>query len=288
MKVLIFGGCGFIGSYLVDELTKRKYTVTIVDKENRTQKKSFIECDILDTNKLEKIDIEEFDFVYNMAGLADIDIASENPLDTIKLNILGNLNILNICKNRKIRRFVFASSTYALSNKGSFYGISKLSSEKLIEEYFRKYGLKYTIIRYGSVYGEKKFFNNYIYNLIEEIIKTNKIVHHGDGEEIREYIHAADAAKLSVDIIENSKYENGHVILTGFEKMRRIDLFKMIIEILNKDVKIELKNKGYINHYKRTPYSFLPEVSEKLIANPFIDIGQGILNCIKSVYGSLE
>lgn len=59
-----------------------------------------------------------------------------------------------------MERFIYASSAYALSNEGSFYGISKQSSEKLTEEY---YALKYTVIRYGSLYGERASHNNYIY-----------------------------------------------------------------------------------------------------------------------------
>ena len=115
-------------------------------------------------------------------------------------------------------------------------------------------------------------------------METRHIKHDGDGEEIREYIHAADAAKLSVDIIESSDYINQHIILTGFERMKRIDLFNMIKEIIQSDLKIELSENGYKNHYELTPYTFHPTVSKKLIANPFIDMGQGILECIKEVH----
>ena len=69
---------------------------------------------------------------------------------------MGNINLLEACRlNGKIKRYIYASSAYALSDKGSFYGISKLSSEKITKEYSDKFNLKYTIIRYGSVYGKK-------------------------------------------------------------------------------------------------------------------------------------
>ena len=192
--------------------------------------------------------------------------------------------ILEQCVKNNISRFVYASSAYAMSNKGSFYGISKLASEKIIEEYLKKYNLPFTILRYGSVYSEKFYDNNYIYNLVKSAVFEGKINHIGDGNELREYIHAADASKLSVDVIESEDFKNLHVILTGNERMKRSDLFNMINEILNYKLEINYKNEDYHNHYNFTPYSFEPSVSRKLSANPHIDMGQGLLECVRSVY----
>ena len=60
--------------------------------------------------------------------------------------------------------------------------------------------------------------------MVKQAVTTREIVHSGDGEEQREYIHAADAAKLSVDILENDAYKNKHIILTGTQKVKRKDL----------------------------------------------------------------
>jgi UDP-glucose 4-epimerase len=271
---------------VVNELTKRNYLVTVADLTESLyfDNKIFRYCDILDKENIEDVLDEPFEYIYNFAGFANLDKSYFHPVETINLNVIGNLNILECCKEKQFERFIFASSAYAMSDKGSYYGISKLASEKLIEEYYKDYGLKFTIVRYGSVYSERDFENNYIFNLIREAIRTKSINHDGDGEEIREYIHAADAAKLSVDIIESEDYENDHIILTGFERMKRKELFNTIKEIIREDITITLKNKGYKSHYSLTPYTFHPTVSRKLIANPFIDLGQGILECIKEVH----
>lgn len=288
-KVLVIGGAGFLGSYVVNELEKLKYDVVATDLKvsSYINPLLFRKCDILDIESITSILDEGFDFVFNFAGFANLDDAIDNPFQTINLNVMGNLNVLEACKSNNISRYIYASSAYAMNEKGSFYGISKLTSEKLVEEYYKKYGMKYTIIRYGSVYSERNFYNNYIYALIKKMITEKQIIHEGDGEEIRDYIHAYDAAKLSIEIIEDPKFENEHIILTGTEKMTRKALFEMIKEILNEDIKIQLLNNGYANHYKLSPYSFHPTLSKKMIANPFIDMGQGILECIKEVHKEL-
>ncbi|MDC0371982.1 NAD(P)-dependent oxidoreductase [Flavobacteriaceae bacterium] len=287
-KVLVFGGLGFLGHYLVHELLKRGYEVTIADiheNEKLESEISYIKCDITIKENVENVfENKQFDFVYNLAGFANLDSAVKYPIETIQLNIIGNMFILEQCVKNNVSRFVYASSAYAMSNKGSFYGISKLASEKIIEEYLKKYGLSFTILRYGSVYSERSYNNNYIYNLVKSAVLEGEINHNGDGNELREYIHAADASKLSVDVIESEDFKNLHVILTGNERMKRSDLFNMVKEILNDEVEINYKNDGYHNHYNFTPYSFVPSVSRKLSANPHIDMGQGLLECVRSVH----
>tara|TARA_R110000868_G_scaffold383578_12_gene650765 strand:- start:16199 stop:17098 length:900 start_codon:yes stop_codon:yes gene_type:complete len=289
MKVAVFGGGGFLGKYLVKELLARNYEVTILDKAQNWDFLSanieFLKTDIMDRDLVKsQIKKGQFDFIYNLAGFANLEQATESPYLTMQLNIIGNINILDACITENIKRFIYASSAYAMSNKGSFYGISKLSSEKITEEYQNKYNLSFTILRYGSVYSEDDFDNNYIYKTVEKAIKSGLIEHGGDGNEMREYIHASDAAKLSVDVIEDEKFVNDHVILTGAEKMKRMDLFQMINEIHGNDIVIKMNVGEYKNHYNYTPYSHTPTLSKKLISNPHIDMGQGILECIKAVY----
>ena len=163
-KIAVFGGSGFLGLYLTEELKRRGYAVTVVDINEPKGPSNFIKCDITNDNDLEEIFSNRYDVVYNLAGLANIDQANSEPLKTIQLNVISNLKILDLCLKHKINRYLYASSAYAMSEKGSFYGISKLASEKIIEEYEKKHGLTFNIIRYGSVYSEKDFNNNYIYN----------------------------------------------------------------------------------------------------------------------------
>ncbi|MGG7048317.1 MULTISPECIES: NAD-dependent epimerase/dehydratase family protein [unclassified Campylobacter] len=286
-KVVIFGGSGFLGGYVADELTRRDYSVIVADKfcsDYIKDRYKFVEADILDEKSVEMA-VLGADIVYNFAAVAELEEAIANPIKTININVLGNSHILQACRNSKtVQRFVYASSAYALSIDGSFYGISKYASEKITAEYYRRYGLKYTIIRYGSLYGERASYNNYIYNLLTKALRTGRLEYKGDGQDLREYIHAADAARLSVDILQDIQYENEHVILTGIEKLKRLELLTMINEMLQNRLEICQISDSNFGHYKITPYSFHPTTAKKLVANPYIDIGQGLLECIQEIY----
>lgn len=290
-KVIVFGGSGFLGSYVADELTRRNYAVTIADinKSSYIQKnQKFEKVNILDIENIKEI-IRDANIVYNFVAIANLEDAIHDPIEAFNINVMGNLNLLEACRtNLNIERFVYASSAYALSNEGSFYGISKHSSEKLTEEYYKRYGLKYTVIRYGSLYGERASHNNYIYNLLEKALMTGELNFHGDGQDLREYIHAADASKLSVDILEDTQYENEHIILTGIEKLKRIELLTMINEIMRNKLVINQVSDDNMGHYKITPYAFHPTTAKKLVANPYIDLGQGLLECLHVIHNQLE
>jgi len=284
-RVVVIGGSGFLGSYVSDELARRGHQVVVADKVisiHRTSNLEFAPCDILQQESLLPI-IDGAWAVYNFAGQADLDDSVGRRRETLELNILGNLNVLEACVEMKVGRFIFASSAYAISNKGGFYGISKQASERIVREYADRFGLEFTIIRYGSLYGSRADSRNGIYRLLHQAMTTGRIVHQGDGEEIREYIHAVDAARLSVDIMENAAYANGHVVLTGVERLKHKDILQMISEITNGNVEIVYTNEEREGHYKITPYSLQTELGMKLIANPFIDLGQGLMDCMTHI-----
>lgn len=285
-NILIFGGSGFLGSYLSRELLKRQYNVTVADIKPSIVVENTQICDITSEDQIKAIfSTNSFDTVFNLSGFANLDQANLDPLMSMELNIMGNIRILEQCVKHKIKRIVYASSVYAMSEVGSFYGISKSASEKIVKEYLKVKQLPYTIIRYGSVYSEQYFDNNYIYSLVSSAIENKKIIHHGDGEEYREYIHASDAASLSVDLIENDNYLNETVTLTGSFGIKRKELFNMINEILGGEINIEFQPKENKNHYQFTPYSFTESKhSKKLTPNPQIDFGEGLYQCIRNAY----
>ena len=285
MKVTVFGGSGFLGSHVADVLTDRRHKVTIFDKMPSVYLRDGQEMiigDALDLNAVRNA-LKGADVVYNFIALADIDEASTRPIDTARVNILGNVNILEAAKDAGIKRFIYSSSIYVYSDAGSFYRSSKQACELFIENYEKLYGLDYTILRYGSLYGPRSDERNWIYKVLKQAILEKKIIREGNGEEIREYIHVQDAAKLSVDIL-GDEYRNRRIIIAGNEQIKVKDLLTMMKEILKGEVDIEFIPAKQNNHYEITPYVFNPQIATKMRGKEHLDMGQGILNILSELH----
>ena len=289
MKAIVFGGSGFLGSHVADVLTDRGFSVKIFDirKSLYLQKnQKMIIGDILDEEAVNNA-VEGCDVVYNFAAMSDIDEAHRKPVETIKKNILGNTYILEACRKHNVKRFVFASTIYVYSDKGSFYRSSKQACELIIENYNEVFNLPYTILRYGSLYGPRAQDTNWIRKILKQALTEGKITRYGDGEEIREYIHVKDAARLSVDILDE-KYKNSIVMITGNNPMKIKDLHLMIKEILKNKIELEYLPAVSNTHYEITPYTFAPKMAKKIVSNEYYDLGQGILECLYEIKKEID
>ena len=285
-KVLLIGGSGFLGSHVADALSDAGYDVHILDISQsiwlRKDQKMII-GDILDHELVDRV-VANCYAVYNFAAIADLNEAINRPLDTIKINILGNGNILEACVRNKVKRFIYASTVYVNSREGGFYRCSKQASEQYIEEYSKMYGLDYTILRYGSLYGPRSDHHNGLWRIVKNAIDTRKISYQGNSESMREYIHIEDAARASVAAL-GEEFCNQHVVLTGQEPMRVIDLLKMLGEILGIKDAVEFIETEYAGHYIRTPYAYQPKLGRKYVPPMHVDLGQGILQLINEIKG---
>ncbi len=288
-RVLVFGGSGFLGSHVADALIAQGYNVAIYDLKASSylqKAQEMIIGDIMDEKLVEK-SVKGCDVAYNFAGISDIEEASNKPLDSVRYNILGNSIILEACRKAGVKRFVFASSVYIYSKAGSFYRSTKQACELLIENYFEIFGLPYTMLRYGSLYGPRSDEHNFIHRIIKQALTDKKIVRDGDGKEIRDYIHVLDAAKSSVDVLDD-EFKNQYVIITGDQQMKVRDLLNMVKEMLENGIEIEYRPAVSRYHYEITPYTFSPKVAKRLVNRTYLDLGQGILECIHDIYSQLN
>lgn len=286
---IVFGGAGFLGSHVADQLTAHGYRVKIFDlypSPYLQPTQEMIIGDIMDMSAVQTA-VADADYVYNFAGLAEIEKAAKEPLKTIQLNVLGTTHILEACRQHQIKRFVFASSIYVYSHLGSFYRSSKQACEKIIQNYQQEFGLEFTILRYGSLYGPRANSFNAIHNYINQAIQQGQIVRYGDGQELREYIHVLDAALGSVRILQDD-YINQFIMVTGEQKMRVRDVLLMLQEMMHHTVKIEFvpvevaETEQY--HYQLTPFSFRPDKARRLVLETYHDLGQGLLELLYQLY----
>ena len=284
MKILVTGGSGFLGSHIVDVLEQEGHLVTIFDthvSKYSSKDTKIIIGDIRDEKKVLNA-VEGNDIIYHFSGISGIEDCKQSPKNSFEINTIGTLNILEACVKFNIERLIFASSAYVFSKYGYIYRTSKIACENLIHDYNEIFNIPYTIIRYGSLYGRRADERNTIYKLLYNALKYNKLVYKGSGNELREYIHVVDAAKISAEILDN-KYKNKDIIITGNEKYIYSDIIKIIKEIIGKPIDVIIKPNEDLCHYTLTPYSFNPNIGIKVTRNEFIDFGQGILDCLEEI-----
>jgi len=290
-KLLVTGGAGFLGSHLVDALAERGHTVTVLDrKPSRWLPRGIklIQAELGDRAALSAA-VEGHDAVYHLAGFADLNAAKTQPLDTVQANIVGTVNLLEAMRAHGVSRFLFASTAYVYSREGGFYRCSKQACESYVEEYARTFGLRYTVIRYGSLYGPRADASNGVYRLLRTAMTEGRLAYSGAPDDIREYIHVEDAAKLSADVLD-AAFEGQHVTLTGASPTRAADLFTMFQEILGKRIEIDYRHTSGpgSGHYAVTPYAYTPRPGKKLVTTHYVDMGQGLLGMIEDIHREID
>ncbi len=284
-KVVVVGGSGFIGSHVADHLSDEGYKVVLYDKIKSKWKRKdqeMIVGDVQDGEKLSQV-IAGAEVVYNFAAISDLNKALDQPLKTLNINVLGNLNVMQAAHAHGVKRFFYASTIYVHSREGGFYRCSKQASEAYVEEYQKIYGLDYTILRYGSLYGPRADETNGLYRVVKSALDNGIVRYQGDVDSMREYIHVDDAARASVDALHDD-FKNESIVLTGQEPMRVIDMLRMLVEILGLPTdSVEFVDGNYAGHYVRTPYSYQPKLGRKYIPPVHVDLGQGLLQVINEI-----
>ena len=280
MKVLIYGGSGFLGRNLANYLNKKKHKVTVFDKKKiYFDKKNikFIKGDILNLSQVQKATKGQ-DIVYNLAGISDIGDSIKNPISTTRINILGSVFTLEAAVKYRVKRYIFASSIYALSEQGGFYSSTKLSSEIFIKRYSKKYNLEYNILRFGSIFGENANTFNTINQIINNYRKRNKILRNTDGNEIRNYIHVTDAAKICHQIMINKNNINKTFNIIGSKSYKVKKLLNEVGKKLDKEVVFSKNKITRSDHYKINPYSLKITKGKMIKPKNAIDIKEWLIS----------
>src|SRR5262249_5503327 len=126
-NVTVVGGSGFLGSHVADQLSEAGYRVRIYDLVESPWKRpnqEMITGDLRDFDRLNRA-VEGSDAVYNFAALADLNEALQQPVKTAEINVLGNVQLLEVCRLNGVSRFMYASTVYVNSREGGFYRCSK-------------------------------------------------------------------------------------------------------------------------------------------------------------------
>jgi UDP-glucose 4-epimerase len=226
MKILVTGGCGFIGSHIADLYIDKGHDVAIIDDlstgdiANLNPKARFYEMDI-NSNLQGVFDRERFEVINHHAAQINVRTSVDDPMFDARVNVLGTLNLLRLAVQHGVKRFIYASSGGAVygepedlpanENTGllplSPYGVSKVAAEKYILAYGHLFGLDGFILRYSNVFGPRQIARSeagVISIFIERILKNEPCIVYGDGEQTRDYVFVSDVVEANLLALDST------------------------------------------------------------------------------------
>lgn len=230
MRVVIVGGAGFIGKNLSIQLVNQGYEVVIIDRPgNAFEKKAlelgikYIDGDYITGNGL-KEGIQEDDCVIHLVSTSVPNSSNQDIYIDAQDNILPAIRLLDICKQKKVRKVIFASSggtvygipqflpidEFHVTNPTSAYGIHKLTVEKYLLLYKELFELNVCILRIANPYGPGQIpfrGQGVVATFLASVLLNKEIQVWGDGNSVRDYIYIDDLGKAFIKAIEYSGNE---------------------------------------------------------------------------------
>jgi UDP-glucose 4-epimerase len=304
MRVLITGGCGFIGANLAYGLLEENHDVYVVDNlsngninriENFKKKVNFFEGDICDDEIINNL-ASKVDIIFHLAAQVSVYDSIKNPIKDAKTNILGTINILQASLEQNIKKLILFSSAAIYGdpvklpikenhakNPKSPYGFSKLVSECYAIFYRDNYPVNITVIRPFNVYGPMQNpnspYSGVISIFIKHALENKDLIIYGDGKQTRDFIFIDDLIRLCTLILNDKRADNKIFNAATGNETTINDLAQEIIQLLNSKSKIkyEAARKGDIKRsfadisYINQEIDFIPKYSIEEGLKKFID-----------------
>ncbi len=259
MKVLVTGASGFIGTKLMNFLIKEGHSLHGLAL-NSLEKKNISNIPLSDFDKLNShFNDNEYDIVIHLAA----QIENVDPLQMYNANCKNTINLLEICKNHNIKKFIFTSShaVYGTSHNlpigedhqvspNTTYGNSKLIAEEICKMYNQYYGFNVIILRLSSLFGELQPTKYLIPRLIQNSLQNNSITLHkySNGFQEMDLINIFDVC-TAINLSCKSKIKFGLFNIASGNKVTVEDIANLLSKILGKiDIKIKKIN-SKTNHY---------------------------------------
>ena len=300
MKSLVTGGAGFIGSNLVEKLIKLGHKVVVLDDlstgrlsnlKNVKNKIEFYKIDISKKNNLINKYFKKVDWVFHLAGLADIVPSIENPKKYFDSNVMGTLNILEASKKAKVKKFIYAASAscYGIpkkypTNENSKidprypYAATKNIGEQLVLHWSKVYKMSNISLRFFNAYGPKSRTTG-AYGAVFGVFLAQKLANKpltivGSGEQTRDFIHVYDL--IGAIILAAKKGKPGEVYNVGSGKETSVNLIAKIIA--GKKIRVP-KRPGEPDRSKAD----ITKIKKQFNWKPKISISEGVKMLLKNI-----
>lgn len=269
MKALVTGGCGFIGSHLVEALVREEgfEEVIVLDTLNKGKidnikylidqgKVKLIEGDIRYRDIVDEA-MEGVDYVFHLAAI-HINQSSKSPEECIDINIKGSYNIFISALKHKVKRLIFSSSSSVYGDPKKLpmkeedqlypaepYGAAKLYCEHLLQ-HLQKKGLKWNALRYYNVYGERQaahaYYTTVVIHFIKRIINNEPPVIDGKGDQSMDFTHVSDVVRGNIAAMKSQAVNEVFNIGTGVSTSIA-ELAEIITKALGKELKPIFKDR---------------------------------------------
>ncbi|MGN6792816.1 MAG: NAD-dependent epimerase/dehydratase family protein [Streptosporangiaceae bacterium] len=216
MRTAVTGGCGFIGSHVVDHLVAAGHEVLVVDKQKRWLNRgaSYVIADIFDETVLRDA-IRGCDAVFHLAGVADVNEVAADPVSAVRLDVEGVARVLDAARRGRCGRVLLASTVWVygatagngertedapvdLARSGHLYVSTKLAAEMVMRSYLEMYDQEFTILRYGVPYGPRMREALVIAKFVRAAQDGEPIMIAGTGEQQRNFVYVEDLAEAHV------------------------------------------------------------------------------------------
>ncbi|MDC3417983.1 NAD-dependent epimerase/dehydratase family protein [Aquibacillus salsiterrae] len=253
MKVLVTGGLGFIGNFVVQSLLSRQHTVSVIDLTSSYQPdQSFTYYSISINNKDKVNDVfaaELPDVVIHLAAQVNVEQSMKEPSKDASVNIIGTTTILEACKQFNVKKIIYASSAAVYGEPQylgidenhpltpiSYYGLSKLTGEHYIRLFHQLHGLTYTILRFANAFGpSSNAKNDVITKFVEQMVSHIRPTIFGNGKQTRDFIYVED---IAMAMIQSLEYGDNQTVNIGTNQPTNLnELVSLINELTNQNLK---------------------------------------------------
>ena len=219
-KCLVTGGCGFIGSNIVDRLISDGHEVIVLDNKSADNAKFFVNekaqyaCQDISNYQLTNTFYAGVDYVFHIAAEARIQPSIINPVQAVSINSVGTCTVLQCAREAGVKRVMYSStsSAYGFNETPNVetqpddclnpYSVSKVNGEKLCKMYTDLFGLPTIIFRYFNVYGERQplkgQYGTVIGIFMVQKSKGEPLTIVGDGEQRRDFTHVSDVVSANI------------------------------------------------------------------------------------------
>ncbi|MCP3032931.1 NAD-dependent epimerase/dehydratase family protein [Halobacillus sp. A1] len=250
-KVLVTGGCGFIGSHIVENLVELGYKVTVIDDLSsgdldyidETNVK-FYKQDVANSEVIEIIENEAPDYIIHQAAQVSVSKSILDINKDSKINIQGSVNLIKAAAQSNVKKIVFASSAAVYGNPEKLpveidhsinplspYGLSKYTVERYLKLAKDYYNVNYSILRYSNVFGPRQDAigeGGVVAIFADRMINNLDISIHGDGEQTRDFVFVKDVADANVKALYRG--DNSIFNVSSGERISVNELFNSMKE----------------------------------------------------------